>query len=263
MSDTLQFDASAAQRLQAIYTTEDVVQQRSITMEALGLRPGQRVLDLGSGPGFLAASIAEKVGPTGAVVGLDMSDEMLEIARRHCSHLSNVRFVGGDVADPPFEDNSFEHVVSTQVLEYVARVNDCLTQAHRILRPGGQLAIVDTDWDSLVWATDDPQRMRRVLDAWGEHLIDAHLPRTLRQRLRSTGFEPQTVAVIPIVNLVWNATVYSYGMSHLIASFVEGRHGITRPEVQAWLADLQRCNIEDRYFFSLNRYLFTATAAMG
>ncbi len=260
MSNTLQFDTEVTKRIKAIYATQDVIRQRSATIDALHLQPGQRVLDLGSGPGYLAASIAERVGATGEVIGLDISDEMLETARRLCADLSNVRFVGGDVADPPFEDGTFDRVVSTQVLEYVAHVDECLTQACRILRPGGKVTIVDTDWDSIVWASSDATRMERVLEAWGEHLVDAHLPRTLGHRLRSSGFELDSIDVIPIVNTVWDASVYSYGMTHLVFEFVTGRRDITLEETRSWMADLDQLSAQGRYFFSINRYLFTATA---
>jgi arsenite methyltransferase len=260
MSNTLQFDTGVTERIKAIYSTQDVIRQRSATINALHLQRGQRVLDLGSGPGYLAASIAEGVGATGEVIGLDMSDEMLEVAGRLCTDLPNVRFVSGDVADPPFEEGTFDHVVSTQVLEYVAHVDDCLTHAHRILRTGGQLTIVDTDWDSIVWASSDAARMERILGAWGEHLVDAHLPRTLGHRLRSAGFEVDAIDVIPIVNTTWDAGVYSYGMTHLVADFVAGRRDITPEETKSWMADLDQLSAHGRYFFSINRYLFTATA---
>ena len=78
----LQFDEETAKQVEATYQTPDVVEQRRATRALLALRPGERVLDIGSGPGFLAAEMAAEVGPEGKVVGVDPSDSMLEMGRR-------------------------------------------------------------------------------------------------------------------------------------------------------------------------------------
>ena len=78
----LEFDEENARRLVAVYTTPDVVDQRRAIRAALALQPGEHVLDIGSGPGFLAAEMAEEVGADGRVHGIDPSDSMLAIARR-------------------------------------------------------------------------------------------------------------------------------------------------------------------------------------
>jgi len=78
----LQFDEENARRLEAAYMTADVIEQRRAIRAALAIRPGERVLDIGSGPGFLAAEIAAEVGPTGRVYGVDPSETMLARARR-------------------------------------------------------------------------------------------------------------------------------------------------------------------------------------
>lgn len=77
----LQFDPEVSRKTEAMYTTSDMVEQRRIVRVALALRPGDRVLDVGVGPGLLAAEMAEEVGPTGRICGIDISDSMLAIAR--------------------------------------------------------------------------------------------------------------------------------------------------------------------------------------
>lgn len=76
------FDTNASTKLEAVYRTPDVVTQRQATLHALALRPKDRALDVGAGPGFLVAEMAEQVGPRGHVTGLDISDSMAALAQR-------------------------------------------------------------------------------------------------------------------------------------------------------------------------------------
>ncbi len=85
MSGTLEFDEDAARRVEAAYTTPDIVGQRVSVMSTLALQPGEHVLDVGVGPGFLAVEMAEVVGAGGRVCGIDVSDDMLAVAAtRQC-----------------------------------------------------------------------------------------------------------------------------------------------------------------------------------
>jgi ubiquinone/menaquinone biosynthesis C-methylase UbiE len=251
----LEFDEQTAQRLVKVYTTPDVVEQRRATREILALQPGERVLDVGSGPGFLAAEMAEEVGADGHVAGVDPSESMLALARRHAPA---AEFQAGGALELPFPDASFEAVVSTQVLEYVEDVAAALAEARRVLRPGGRVLVLDTDWDSTVWRTAEPERMRRVMAAWAEHLADPYLPRRLPRLLREAGLELTHASVLPILNHPYDTDTYSAGMIPMVASFVPGRQGVTDAEAAAWRDELTGQG-ED-YFFSLNRYVFVAEA---
>ena len=194
----LDFDEENARRLEAIYMTPDVVDQRRAIRAALSLQPGERVLDIGSGPGFLAAEMAAEVGPGGRVHGIDPSESMLAGARRRGAP---VEYGTGDALALPFPDEHFDVAVSTQVYEYVEDIAAALAEARRVLRPGGRLLVLDTDWDSIVWHSGDRERMQRVLTAWNEHLADPYLPRRLPGLLRAAGLEPTKTAIIPILNV--------------------------------------------------------------
>ena len=95
MSTGFQFDEEASRRVEAIYSTPDVVAQRQAVLQGLELRPGERVLDVGSGPGFLAADMAMAVGDSGRVCGIDISENMVAISRSRCANLSHVEFQAG------------------------------------------------------------------------------------------------------------------------------------------------------------------------
>jgi ubiquinone/menaquinone biosynthesis C-methylase UbiE len=259
MTGTLRFDAAASRRTESTYVTEDVVEQRRRILAALDLRPGERVLDVGSGPGFLAIEMAEVVGSTGHVQGVDVSDDMLTMARARevTPGSAAVEFVGGGAEDLPVADASVDVAVSTQVLEYVADVPKALAEIHRVLRPGGRVLVLDTDWDSIVWHSSDAERMERVLVAWEEHLIDPHLPRTLGPALDAVGFEVATPWVLPLLNAGYRRETYSGGILEIMEAYLAGRDSIPADDVHAWADDLR--SLGERYFFSLNRYIFCAT----
>ena len=240
----LEFDDDATRQLESIYQTPDVIEQRRATRALLALATGERVLDIGSGPGFMAAEMAAEVGPEGSVVGVDPSESMLATARRR---EAPVEYVAGDALALPFPDESFDAVVATQVYEYVADMPAALAEARRVLRTGGRLLILDTDWDSIVWHSSDRDRMLRVLEKWNDHLADPYLPRRLPGLLRDAGFDLAEATIIPILNRGSNPEAFSRGVMPVIANFVGD---------QEWADDL--LGLGDDYFFSLNRYVFVA-----
>ena len=260
MGAIMEFDPETSRRVEAVYTTPDVVEQRRVVREMLELRAGERVLDVGVGPGFLSAEMAAEVGPDGKVCGVDPSDSMLAIARTRAARPGSapVELEPGDANHLPYPDSSFDVATSTQVLEYVEDIPGALAELRRVLRPGGRVLLLDTDWDSVVWHSGDRERMRRILTAWEPHLADPHLPRTLRGSLRRAGFDAAVPQVLPLLNVGYQPGTYSAGVLEVIAGFVVGRRGVTAEEARAWADDLR--SLGDEYFFSLNRYLFRATS---
>ena len=252
------FDEAAAKGLVALYTTPDVSAQRGEFLRAAAPRPGERVVDVGCGPGFLARAIGEAVGPAGAVRAVDISEPLLAVARQHCAGLPWVDVTRCDAAGLAFPDGHFDAAISTQVLEYVAQVDVALAEMHRVLRPGGRAIVVETDWDSVVWHSRDRGRMERILLAWEGHAVDVRLPRTLARRLRSAGFHVRSQRVLPLLNTAYDENSYSARIIDMIAAFVVRRGGVSRDEADAWAADLRREGERGDYFFSLNRYLFVA-----
>ncbi len=261
MSSQIDFDSSAAKGIERVYLTPDVVAQRCRVLEALALRPGERVLDVGVGPGLLAFDLAASVGKTGKVRGIDKSEPMLAMTRERCAEQPWAEFELADAESLPFADQSFDAVVSTQVYEYVPDMGKALGEVFRVLAPGGRVAILDTAWDSAVWNTNDRARMRRVLDAWEPHLHDPNLPTKLGPLLERAGLAVRSIDATPIVNASYQPHTYSFGISKMIAAYVAGRGGVSPEEADAWVDELRQLGETGEYFFSLNRYLFLATKA--
>jgi arsenite methyltransferase len=257
MGPILEFDEEMSRQVEATYTSADVVEQRRVIVDLLDLQSGQNVLDIGSGPGFLATEMAAAVAPDGSVHGADPSEHMRALAARRQPPAGSapVTFGDGVATALPFPDSSFDVVTSTQVYEYVADLHGALAEAHRVLRPGGRLLVLDTDWASIVWNSSDQARMHRVLTAWDEHLAHPHLPRRLTGLLEDAGFTISQVRVIPLLNTRYAPDTYGAGLMAFISSFVPG-HGVTADEATAWAEDLRSLGRD--YFLSVNRYAFLA-----
>jgi len=259
MTTTLEFDQATAKRMEAMYLGPDAVRRRREVIALLAPRTGERVLDVGCGPGFLSAEIGAIVGPTGHVEGIDTSDAMLAAARARCAAQPWVAIHRGDAAHVELPDATFDAVVAVQVHEYVPDVAGSLAHLFRVLRPGGRVLIVATDWDSIVWGTSDAQRMALVLSAFEEHLFDPHLPRHLGPLLVSAGFWVERCDVFVQLNSTLGPDTFSHGLIDLIRRFVPGRRGVTSDDADAWAEDLRERGRHGKYFFSLNQYMFLAS----
>jgi ubiquinone/menaquinone biosynthesis C-methylase UbiE len=188
MARLMRFDDETSRRLDVLYSGADAQRRRREVLRMLAPVPGERILDVGCGPGFLTAELAVAVRPGGQVHAIDPSESMLALAKARCAADPHVTLAPGDAARLELPDDDLDAAASVQVHEYVRDIEGGLRELFRVLRPGGRLLLVATDWDSIVWGSADPGRMARILDAFEEHLSHAHLPIRLAPLLRDAGF---------------------------------------------------------------------------
>src|SRR5215207_5409656 len=151
------------------------------------LQAGEVVLDLGSGGGIDVLLSARRVGPTGKAFGLDMTDEMLALARENQQKagLTNVEFLKGEIEHIPLPDNSVDVIISNCVINLSADKDRVIAEAFRVLKPGGRFAVSDV----VVRGDDIPVDVRRSLELWVGCVAGALEERSYREKLARAGFE--------------------------------------------------------------------------
>lgn len=151
------------------------------------LKPGEVVLDLGSGGGIDVLLSAQRVGPAGKAYGLDMTDEMLALARENQakSGFTNVEFLKGEIEHIPLPDNAVDVIISNCVINLSADKDRVIAEAFRVLKPGGRFAVSDV----VVRGDDMPVEVRRSLELWVGCVAGALEEATYRSKLSGAGFE--------------------------------------------------------------------------
>jgi SAM-dependent methyltransferase len=154
------------------------------------LKPGETVLDLGSGGGIDVLLSAKRVGPEGRAIGLDMTDEMLALAEenRRKAGAENAEFLKGTIESIPLPDNSVDVIVSNCVINLSADKDAVFREAYRVLRPGGRLAVSD-----IVLRRELPEGARRDLELWAGCVSGALLEEEYRFKLEAAGFREVSI----------------------------------------------------------------------
>ena len=162
------------------------------------LRPGEIVLDLGSGGGIDVLLSARRVGPTGKAYGLDMTDEMLALANenKRKSGLENVEFLRGEIENIPLPDNSVDVIISNCVINLSSDKGRVLREAFRVLKPGGRFAVSD-----VVLRGEVPDEVRKSMLLWAGCIAGALQDSEYRSKLAEAGFEAIEIEPTRIYNV--------------------------------------------------------------
>jgi arsenite methyltransferase len=150
------------------------------------LKPGETVLDLGSGGGIDVLLSAKRVGPEGKAYGLDMTDEMLALARENQGKagIENVEFLKGEIESIPLPDNSVDVIISNCVINLSGDKDSVLREGFRVLKPGGRFAVSD-----IVVLDDVPAAVRKSVELWTGCVAGALHKDEYRAKLADAGFQ--------------------------------------------------------------------------
>lgn len=253
----LEFDAATARLLEIAYQGADVTRRRRANFDALEPRPGEHILDIGCGNGLLSAEIARAVGPEGRVTGIDPSAEMRALAVERCAEYPWVALVEGTAEALGVADGAADRAVSLQVFEYLPALGPALAEAHRALRPDGRLVIGDWHWDTLVWESDEPDRMAGMIRLWDGHLSERRVPALLPEALAAAGFEAERM--IPVT--FCDTHLAPDGLAMMMLRLME-RYAVAKGAAEgmpaAWRAEQEDRAAAGRFFFSMTHYVAVA-----
>jgi arsenite methyltransferase len=162
------------------------------------LNTGETVLDLGSGGGIDVLLSARRVGPTGKAYGLDMTDEMLALARENQrkAGIENVEFLKGEIEHIPLPDNSVDVIISNCVINLLSDKSQVLTEAFRVLKPGGRFAVSD-----VVVRGEVPDEIRKNMLLWVGCIAGALRDTEYEDKLKRSGFDDIEIETTRVYNV--------------------------------------------------------------
>lgn len=254
----LTFDSETTRILDAAYQGSDITRRRRVSFDALAPRPGERILDLGCGPGLLTQELARAVSSQGEVIGLDPSADMRKTAENRCQAEDHVRILDGTAEAIPLGDGQVDKAVSVQVFEYLGDLDGPLAELHRVIRPGGRVVISDVHWDTLVWRSDDPVRMDRMIAAWDDHLANRVVPEALPERLSKAGFRDIRSIPVTFSDILPRPDGIARMMIILMTAYARQNALLPEVDIDEWQAEQEALARTGRFFFSMTHFVTVA-----
>ena len=255
---SVNFDEETARALERSYQTPEIANQRRHTLEVLALKPGDHAADMGCGPGFLVREMADMVGSEGRAIGIDTSPDMLALAANRTDGMGQVELVDAPLQNLPYDAGSFDALACTQLLLFIEDIPQALAEMHRVLKPAGRIAVLETDWRGVIVSAEDDSLTRRIFANWDAAAISPNLPPRLKPLIETAGFDDVTVSAVPIINTSFNGNNFSTGMLRGVAKKARKSGAITEDEAESWITDLEARDAAGAYFFCINRFLFRA-----
>jgi ubiquinone/menaquinone biosynthesis C-methylase UbiE len=228
-------------------------------LTALDLRPGQTVADLGCGPGTDLGALAQVVGPTGAVIGVDLSAEMVARARERMAGLGGVEVRLGDLQELEFGDGSVDRARTDRVLQHVEDPMKALREARRVVRPGGRLVMGEPDWDSLAIDSADAEVSRAYTRHVAEKVVrNGVIGRQLARLAVAAGFEVPTVLPVTSVFRELRAADQVFGFERNVERAIEAGY-LSATAGRQWLEELA----EGPFLATVTLYVVVAEVALS
>lgn len=232
-----------------------ILRTRAVAREAWHLDHPRRLLDVGAGSGDVARGLLQLTGADGEVVALDNSQAMIDAARRR-DEADSVYYMLGDIQSLPYADGYFDGVRSERVLQHLDDPDSAIREMARVLRPGGRMCLIDTDWGSLL-VDGSPEDLPALLHPVVSLLHLQAMGRTLRRRLVAAGLTD--VEATP-VTLATASRAEAAAVFPLVTK--EGIKSV-QPDLDQtatrWVAAVDEAEADGTFLFALTIWVVTAT----
>ena len=172
---------------------------KNVILDALHPTPGAVIADLGCGLGFDVSRLGDRIGPTGRVLGVDFSAELLKSARECYKGSAAVDFIQSDIQKLPFDDEYLDACKVDRTLQHVENPSAVLKEMFRTVRPGGIIVCAEPDWGTFTIDHEDRAMVNQIAQSWGESFRNPWIGRQLMNGLRSAGFVKVEVRGILLV----------------------------------------------------------------
>ncbi|MEU3144396.1 MULTISPECIES: methyltransferase domain-containing protein [unclassified Streptomyces] len=207
-------------------------------MDRLDVQAGQTALDVGCGPGTDLPALAERVGVSGTVIGVDRDPAMLTEARRRTSDLSAVEIRKGDAHSLPVAPGAVDRAKTDRVLMHVAEPTDVLAQLHLVTRPGARVGLAEPDWDTLIVDAEDLDTSRAFTRYTTSEVVrHATIGRSLARHAEQAGFTVEAVTVTTPVFLDFQDADRTLGLGRNTQQAIQDGH-IGEERGRRWFASL-------------------------
>ena len=251
--DESHFLIDALERLRAL---EGGRTARAALIDRLSLSQGDSVIDVGCGFGDEAAEMARRVGPTGRVVGVDLSENMIgEARRRHPASIVQLSWRIADARHLPFEDHSFEAGGAATLLQHLPDPAGVLQEMTRVLRPGGRLAVLEFDHATTFLDSPDPETTRVICETSTTAFVQGWMGRQLPRLFRWAGL--QDISVEPMTVLG------AFDVAQLIlgrhVNWLRDRGTLSSDVVERWWSQLAKADQAGVFTMGTTTFLVTGT----
>lgn len=226
-------------------------------LEPAGIAPGHRVVDLGCGPGFLSLALADLVGPSGAVHGVDINARFVADASHRANERGSKHAKFHHVTDAtlPLANRSIDRVVAKNVLEYVPDLRATLDEAVRVLTPGGRLHAIDSDWGFVIVEPWGKETVDRFFTAAAPAFREPFIGRKLPAAFHAAGLRDIEVRIVPIVD----RTGALMSVLRNMRSYINTFGTLPGAEVDALLSAAEGGIADGTYTACLPQFLVTGT----
>lgn len=231
---------------------------RAAAAELLDVRPGHRVVEVGCGTGEVARSLAQLVGPTGAVLGIDASETMItEALRRTGPTALPVEFRTGEITALDLADASRDRTLCERVLQHVTSAQTAMAELVRVTRPGGRLVVIDTDWGLHTVHGADPTVTAAILEHWAGNAANGRIGGQLPALFSDAGVLDPTVVAETVTSTDPSQPLRPPFTTMAATAAREG--AISSADADAWLEQLADAGHRGHFFWALTMLAVAGT----